>query len=109
MAAGFFLVSAACCVLFLCVAYVVINPEKGDMPGDGECEDCVRGGVPSGASARVEGRSNYPQEEDRNCKRWVKAVEDKHAITAICPHSAGLPIRSETSPLASVTSASAGF
>ena len=64
VAVVFFAASAACCVIFLCIAYVVIEPEKSDMPCDGECEDC---------------------EEDNNCKRWVRGVEEDHSVVAICP------------------------
>ena len=68
VALAFFCTSAACMVVFLVVAYAVIEPEKSDMPCDGKCEDC---------------------EEDRNCKDWVKAVEDDHPIVAICPPTLG--------------------
>lgn len=64
----FFGASAACVVVFLAVAYAVIEPERGDMPCDGECEDCA---------------------EDRNCKRWVRAVERDHPVVAICPPARG--------------------
>ena len=56
------------CVVFLIVAYTVIQPEERDQPCDGECEDCV---------------------EDRNCKAWVRGVEKKHDIVAICPPTKG--------------------
>ena len=68
VASLFFVASALMCVLFLVVAYTVIAPEERDQPCDGECEDCV---------------------EDRNCKAWVRGVEKKHDIVAICPPTKG--------------------
>ena len=68
VASLFFVASALMCVVFLVVAYTVIKPEERDQPCDGECEDCV---------------------EDRNCKAWVRGVEKKHDIVAICPPTKG--------------------
>lgn len=68
VAVAFFCASAACMVVFLVVAYAVIEPEKSKQPCDGECEGC---------------------EEDRNCKRWVADVEDDHPVVAICPPTKG--------------------
>ena len=64
----FFVASALMCVVFLVGAYTVIAPEEKDQPCDGECEDC---------------------EEDRNCKAWVRGVEKKHDVVAICPPTKG--------------------
>ena len=51
-------------ILFLIVAFAVIDPEKRNIPCDGECEDCI---------------------EDQNCSQWIASVEKKHPITNICP------------------------
>jgi hypothetical protein len=51
-------------VLFLVVAYAIIDPEKHDIPCDGECENCP---------------------EDPNCSQWIADVEKEHPITNICP------------------------
>ena len=68
VAGFFFAASAFFCVFFLCVAYLVIEPEERDQPCNGKCEDCA---------------------EDRNCKRWVRDVEKKHDIVSICPPTKG--------------------
>ena len=58
------IITVALTILFLVVAFTVIDPEKHNIPCDGACEGCA---------------------EEPNCSQWIADVEKEYPITNICP------------------------